>query len=84
MRPGVRPYPGAVVRYLDEKFVWTVEFGSHRDHPVVAAHEGVHDGVADGLCNRELDVTAIRPAGLRVLAHPPASLGDAPWVAVRP
>ena len=61
MRPGVRHYPGAVVRYLDEKFVWTVEFGSHRDHPVVAAHEGVHDGVADGLCNRELDVTAIRP-----------------------
>ena len=82
--PGGPQYPRAIVRYLDEKLVRTFDLGSHRDHAVVAAHEGVHDRVADGLGNRELDVTAIRPPGLRVLAHPSASLGDTPWVTVSP
>lgn len=83
-RTGGRHYPGAIVRYLDEKLIRTFDLGSHRDHAVVAAHESVHDRVAHGLGNRELDVTAIRPPGLRVLAHPPTSLGDTPWVTVSP
>ena len=60
-RPGGRHYPGSIVAYLDEKLVWTVEFGSHRDHAIVAADEGVHDRVGDGLRDRELDVTRFAP-----------------------
>ena len=60
-RTGGRHYPGAIVRYLDEKLIRTFDLGSHRDHAVLAAHESVHDRIADRLGNRELDVTAIRP-----------------------